>query len=280
MNRNRLIMVGVLALAVAGFITFAGFRVVRKAIDGSKRPMTPVVVAAADLNVGQRLEERYLRTVEIPSSDLPSGVFNSVPEIVGRGVIVPMAKNELVLSNKLASEKAGAGLPSMIPTKMRAVSVKVNEVISVAGFVSPGTHVDVLLTGSPSARQGSSDVMTTTVLENVEVLAAGKEMQQNPEGGKPQQVTVITLLVSPDEAQKLALASNEGKIQLALRNPLDLDKSNPVAVRNVALYHAPALPEVAVKRIKAGPKKAVDVPPPQAYLVETIRGDKRDVTKF
>jgi len=200
--------------------------------------------------------------------------------VVGRGVLVPMHKNELVLTSKLASPKAGAGLPSLIPAGKRAVSVQVNEVISVAGFVAPGTHVDVLLTGHPMM-QGAQDIMTTTVLENVEVLAAGQEMQQSPEGGKPRAVTVITLLVTPEEAQKLTLASSEGRIQLALRNPLDGDNAGPKAVKSAALYHMEPAPEMAVAtRPRSPARPPVVVQAPSVYVIEMIKGDKRDSVKF
>src|ERR1035441_8928332 len=127
------------------------------------------------------------------------------------GVIAAIFKNEILLPNKIAALNAGVGLPAMIPPDMRAVSVKVNDVVGVAGFVGPGTRVDVLVTGSPS--NNTQDTVTTTVLENVEVLAAGQKIQPNAEG-KPENVPVITLLVTPADAQTLTLASTEGKIQL------------------------------------------------------------------
>lgn len=164
---------------------------------------------------------------------------------------------------------------------MRAVSVKVNDVISVAGFVVPGTHVDVLLTGYPLGRQEEANAMTTTVLTNVEVLASGKDLQQNPEGGKPQAVTVITLLVTPEDAQKLALAGTEGKIQLALRNPLDGDTPKLFAVKNASLFHQqPELVTVKTPKGEKRMKKADAPPPPPVYVVEMIRGAKRDAVKF
>jgi len=192
-------------------------------------------------------------------------------------VIMTIRKNEVVLASKLASAKGGAGLPSLIPSGKRALSVQVNEVISVGGFVAPGTHVDVLLTGRPSM-SGAQDVMTTTVLENVEVLAAGQEMQQNPEGGKPRAVTVITLLVTPEEAQRLTLASSEGHIQLALRNPMDGHHEDPKAVKSAALYRMEPAPATAPSTRPAGRPTIVHAP--AVYVIEIIKGDKRDSVKF
>jgi pilus assembly protein CpaB len=196
-------------------------------------------------------------------------------------VVAGLTENEAVMESKLAPKDAGAGLPAMIPPNMRAVSVQVNDVIAVAGFVIPGTHVDVLVTGSPSGNN-MADAMTTTVLENVEVLAAGQKIQPNSEG-KPEKVPVITLLVSPEDAQRLTLASNEGKIQLSLRNPLDRAKQDTAAVKTASLYRLPqAAPAPAVKHVaektKVKPAMAAVAPPP--YTVEVIRGDKRDTAKF
>lgn len=279
MNRNRLIVIGIMALAIAAFVTVGIARMLRN-LAPKQAQTSPVVVAMTDLKIGSRLAPADLTVVEYPANSLPEGVTHSIPELVGRGVILPISRNEPVLQSKLASNGEGAGLPPLIPAGMRAVSVKVNEVIAVAGFVVPGTRVDVLLTGNPNGRGSSGDAMTTTVLENVEVLAAGQKLERD-ESGKPQAVPVITLLVSLEDAQKLTLAASEGKIQLALRNPLDLEKKNPFAVKNIALYRAQAapVPEVKAKHGVTTKRPPAPVVPP-LYMVERIAGDKRDVTKF
>jgi pilus assembly protein CpaB len=212
---------------------------------------------------------------QVTSGELPDGVYHSKAELIGRGVVIPMVRNEMVLANKVAVEGVGAGLSSRIPQGMRAVSLRVNDVVSVAGFVKPGTRVDVLLTGTP---KGGGDVMvTTTVLENVEVLTTGQEMSDN---GKPKpDTTVVTLLVSPEDAQKLTLASQGGRIQLALRNPLDLNPGVTVSTRETALYHLPT-PAAPAPRTFVAAKRPVPPPAPSVYVVELIRGDKRDVSKF
>ena len=279
MNRKRLLIIGGMSLVIAAFVTLVAYKRFRPVTAGA-RSFTAVVVADADLGVGSRIAPADLRVVDYPVGNLPDGTFQGMADVVGRGVIVPIHKNEVVLSSKLASLKGGAGLPSLIPAGKRAVSVQVNEVISVAGFVAPGTHVDVLLTGRPST-PGAQDAMTTTVLENVEVLAAGQEMQQNPDGGKPRTVTAITLLVTPEEAQRLTLASSEGRIQLALRNPMDGKQETLQTVRSAALYHTEAAP--APTQAASHPKplaRPAVVPAPSAYVVEMIKGDKRDSVKF
>lgn len=277
MNRNRLILIGIVALAIAAVLTVTTFRSLRR-ISPTERPMTAVVVATVELGVGARISEKDIRTIQFPIADQPEGAFHSTSELVGRGVVLPISKNDFVLAGKLAPEKAGSGLPTLIPSGMRAVSVKVNEVISVAGFVVPGTRVDVLLTGNPRALTSSDEMMTTTVLENIEVLAAGQKLERD-EQGRPQSVTVITLLVSPDDAQKLTLAATEGKVQLVLRNPLDIGERKPVAIRSVSLYRAPApVSDTRTHKRRELAKKAVD--PPSVFVVERILGDKRDTVKF
>jgi len=278
MNRKRLLMIGILSLVIAAFVTLVAYKKFRPVIAGP-RQLAVVVVADTDLGVGTRIAPADLRVVEYPAASLPDGTFQGMADVVGRGVIMTIRKNEVVLASKLASAKGGAGLPSLIPSGKRALSVQVNEVISVGGFVAPGTHVDVLLTGRPSM-SGAQDVMTTTVLENVEVLAAGQEMQQNPEGGKPRAVTVITLLVTPEEAQRLTLASSEGHIQLALRNPMDGHHEDPKAVKSAALYRMEPAPAPATAPSTRPAGRPTIVHAPAVYVIEIIKGDKRDSVKF
>jgi pilus assembly protein CpaB len=238
-----------------------------------------VVVAANNLTVGARIEDRDLRLVRFPAESLPEGVFHSKTRVVGRGVVLPISKGEFILPSKVAGENAGSGMPALIPPGMRAVSVRVNEVVAVAGFVVPGTRVDVLLTGSPG---GTADNQTTTVLENIAVLAAGQKLERNA-AGEPQSVPVITLLVSPEDAQKLTLASQEGRIQLSLRNPLDTNQQKLPSVRNAVLYGAAApLPATVNARPKLArvSKPAPASAPPSPYTIEVIRGQEKKEIKF
>jgi pilus assembly protein CpaB len=199
-----------------------------------------------------------------------------VQDVVGRGVISAIVKNEPILPAKLASKEAGAGLPPIIPEGMRAVSVRVNEVIGVAGYVLPGTHVDVLTTQNPTSAPG--DVTSKVILSNVQVLTAGTRLEQDQDKQKPVQVTVVTLAVYPDQAERLALASTEGKIQLALRNPLDQSAPATPGVKPAALLgavKAPAPQRVASAKKIAGPVTQEAPIAPPAPSVEMIRGEKR-----
>jgi pilus assembly protein CpaB len=276
MNRKKFMLVGLIALLVAGVVSWKILDMVRHSTASAAVATTQVVVAAHDLNVGQKIAAPDLRLVAIPgTATLPNGAFHDISSVVGHGVIVPIEANEFVLSNKVAGDDAGAGLPSMIPAGMRAVSVKVNEVVSVAGFVGPGTHVDVIVTSTPA---NGSEPATTTVLQDVPVLAAGKKLQRDADG-KPQDVPVMTLLVSPADAQLLTLASAEGKIQLALRNPTDLDRKVTATSHKQALYGAVA-PAPSAKGAKGVKVVKLKEPAAAVYSVEIIRGDKREVTKF
>jgi pilus assembly protein CpaB len=259
---------------MAGVVSFMVFRILNAAVASANSPKSTAVVAAFDLSVGSVITARDIKVVRFPG-DIPDGHFQTPEEVIGRGVVTAMARNEIVLNNKLAADKAGGGLPAMIPQGMRAVAVKVNDVISVAGFVLPGTKVDVVLTGNVTRNNEPGDVTATTVLQNVQVLAAGQKLQTNADG-KPETVQVITLLVTPAEAQKLALATQEGRIQLSLRNPLDADASDVTVLRNATLYGAPA----AVPHAKRPQAKVVVAETIPTYTVETIKGNKRDTTTF
>ena len=170
--------------------------------------------------MGQPLTASDVTVVDWPTGKQPPGSFSRVEDCVGRAVVVPMVQNEVVLEQELANRNAGAGLPVAIPAGMRAVSVGVDDVVAVAGFVTPGTIVDVLATGTSP---GGS--ITRTILEHVRVLAVGQQLQT--ENGKPQTAPVVTMLVNPEDGENLTLAASEGKIHLAFRNTVDVADTNP-----------------------------------------------------
>jgi pilus assembly protein CpaB len=279
MNRTRLLMIGVVALALGAFVSLF----VYKNLVG--RPATveagaDVIVAADDVQVGSRVEEHDVRIARFPASGLPPGAYTKRSQVMGRGVIIPISRGEFILPNKLAPENAGSGLPALIPPGMRAVSVRVNEVVSVAGFVGPGTRVDVLLTGTPN---GSSESQTTTVLQNVAVIASGQRLERNA-AGEAQTTPVITLLASPEDAERLTLASSEGKIQLVLRNPLDTHQ-DPVDAANAKGLYMGGTPVAARPHVTSRPVKQQKTEPPptspSVLSIEVYQGDKKpDIVKF
>jgi len=280
--RNRIFAVLALAIVAGGGLAYATFNAINtQPVKTVNAPTTPVVVAAADLSLGAELKKEDLAVVNFPQGTAPEGTFKQIQDVVGRGVIVSLVKNEPLLPGKLASKEAGAGLPPIIPEGMRAVSVRVNEVVGVAGYVLPGTRVDVVCTASPTSK--TEDATSKVVLSNVQVLTAGTRVEQDQEKGKPMQVTVVTLLVYPDQAERLALASTEGKIQLALRNPLDQGAPETPGIKPAILLgavKAPA-PSHTLARNTSNTKKVTGPVTPEtpvaapAPTVEVIRGDKR-----
>lgn len=231
---------------------------------------TPVAVAARDLPLGTVIAGEDVDMVQWPSGNVPQSYSTSAQEVIGRGLITPVAQGEPLLTSKLAEKEAGGGLSIVIPEGMRAVSVRVDEVIGVAGFVLPSTRVDVLVTLDGGEGQGT---ITRVILQNVSTLAAGQMIQRDAEG-KPVTVAVITLLVTPEEAEKLTLAATEGQIQLALRNTLDQEEVATPGIKTGNLVREAETPRAPVRRSR--PR----APAPQRYGVEVYNGTDRSVTTF
>jgi len=269
-------MIGGLALAVGLLVSLFVYNRFLTRLSGDQQ-MVSVVVAKHDIQIGSRLADTDLSLAVFPLSSVPQGAFQRYSQVRDRGVILPIAKGDFVLPDKLADANAGAGLPSMIPQGMRAVSIRVNDVVSVAGFVQPGTRVDVMVTGL----HGTGENQTTTVLENVAVIAVGRSLLDRVTGDTGN-AGVVTLLASPDDAQKLTLAAQEGRIQLALRNPLDtrLDPVVPTKASSLLPGQSSAPAAESKPKVRKAVEKAAPAAPPSPYQVEMIRGGKRDETKF
>jgi pilus assembly protein CpaB len=223
---------------------------------------------ANDIPVGAKIEDRDLKVVKLPPEDLAGDAFHAKDRAVGRGVVLPIAKGDFVLPYKLAAEGGGSIPSSLIPTGMRAVSVKVNEVTGVAGFVAPGTRVDVLATVKFS---GSNEPRNVTILQNVKVLAADQHLDHGTGGP----VHVVTLLALPEDAEKLALATQEGHIQLILRNPADTKQETPPPVGNESLYGAATPTRDRVKRTSQPVPES-----PKPSEIEIISGPQRETIKI
>ncbi len=266
MKRNRIFILAFLSLTLSVAATVLAYRFLSSRL-APPTDTVAIVVASRHVSLGARLTSDDVRVVKWPKSVLMEGSVANPEEVIGRGAVVSMLANEPILESKLAAKEAGAGLAAIIPEGMRAVAVKVNDVIGVAGFALPGTRVDVILSGSPD--RGTETDTTKIILENVQVLASGQNVEQDV-NGKPQNVQVITLLVTPEQAQKLALASVDGKIQLALRNSLDLATADPPPVIRRALYQhsSNALPIVAATAPRRVIKPSPLPPPPPLLVVE------------
>jgi pilus assembly protein CpaB len=234
------------------------------------------VVAKRDLPLGTLITKEDVKLVPWPSSDPLPGGFEKIEKVVDRGLIVSVQENEPLSEGKLAPVEAGAGLPPTIPAGMRAISVKVNEVIGVAGFTVPGTRVDVL-----AMVRSNNESMSRIVVSNVLVLTAGTKYDQDEarKDGSPMKATVVTLAVTPSDAERIALAATDGQIILALRNPLDQEVPQTVGIRATSLMVGATPPPPVVRTI--GTRKVVVaatpavVAPPRIYTVEAFRASKR-----
>ncbi len=280
MARTRILLVLILALTAGGVFAYATYGYVQQkdTVQTVSIPTRPVVVAAADLDLGAELKTDDLRIIDWPANAVPADAFGDAKDVIGRGLIMPVVQNEPILPMKLAAVGEGAGLPPVIPPGLRAMSVRVNEVIGVAGYVLPGTFVDVVSTLSPT--QQATDITSKVILTNVQVLAAGTRIDRNADDNKPMPVSVVTLLVNPDQAERLTLASTEGKIQLALRNPLDKNTPETRGIKPAVLMGTPSSTPRAAPRSRSQAPAPVEVKPqaPPTVTVEIIRGDKREET--
>jgi pilus assembly protein CpaB len=278
MNTNRLLIGLVIALVIAFLLSSFVYKQFQKASVVTPTSTQSLVVAAVPLPLGSRLEASNLRVIQWPANQQVAGMHSRIEEVANRAIITPLVANEPVLEAKLAPKESGAGLSATIPEGMRGLSVAVNEVVGVAGFVIPGTMVDVLVTGRVIGKEAAQGDITRTILENIRVLAAGQKVEQDREG-KPQTVAVITLLVTPDEATKLTLAAADGRIQLALRNTIDTKKNEPPTIQQAELF-TPSGSKMPV-RPSGGVRKAPAPPaPPPPYVIEVITGNKRESKSF
>jgi pilus assembly protein CpaB len=278
MARIRVFAVLALALAAGGTFAYGTYQFMQATPTSAPVAIQtqPVIVAAADLDLGAELRREDLRIIQWPAEAVPSGSFQTPDELVGRGLVQTVVQNEPFLPAKVASKEAGAGLPPVIPEGFRALSVRVNDVVGVAGYVLPGTRVDVLATVNPTQRP--EDVISKVVLNNVQVLTSGTKIERDEKDNKPVSVSVVTLLVDPDQAERLTLASTEGKIQLALRNPLDKTAPPTTGVGPQLLIGSAVRAAAPVRAARSGaPRAAVAKAPvaPALPTVEIIRGDKR-----
>jgi pilus assembly protein CpaB len=280
MNK-RLLTILLLAFVIAGACAFLVFRVVGSRLGASQPSTTKVVAAAADIKLGTVLTTANLTTIDIAGT-VPKGAVLKPENAVGRGVVSDIYQGEPILESRLAPVGSGGGLAATIPDGMRAIAVRVDDVVGVAGFVTPGMHVDVLVSGvppgannAPNSRQAMMGTEVKTVLQNIQVLSAGVNIQKDAEG-KPQSVQVVNLLVTPAEAETLSLITSGVKIQLALRNPLDT-KTQEVpmtAMGNIFGDQVPAPLHPVAHAIKKTPA------PPGKTSIEIYNGNKRTEEKF
>jgi pilus assembly protein CpaB len=261
------------AAVLAGGITFLFY----KRMSANKPKATQIVAAAANLPVGATLSQKDVALLDWYSETIPSGAFTKTDAVVGHPLLYPISAREPILQRDLGVEGGGIGLAGKIPEGMRAVAVRSNDIVGVAGFLYPGSHVDLLMTYTPP---GNGNVpLTQTVLQNVEIVTAGQTIEPDPQG-KPQSVSVVTLLLSPEDSQRLQLASAQGNIQFVLRSGADekrVAELRPTRLDELMTGTKPVVPVVAAPGVKRAPKPAPQTP---IYLMEVIQGTQRSVQKF
>jgi pilus assembly protein CpaB len=265
----------VVAAVLAGLLTMLVFKRLRAGLG--QRQVTQIVAAANAVPAGVAISSKDVVLIDWPSDVPLAGSFTKVEAVVGHPVIHALAAKEPILQRDLGLEGSGVGLATKIPPGMRATAVKSNEIVGVAGFLYPGSHVDVLATYTLPGVTGS---LTQTVLQDVEVLTAGQTIEPDPQG-KPQQVNVVTLLLSPEDSQKLQLASTQGSIQFVLRNGTDKTTAElrPTRIEQLGAVATPPPPPSGTKSTRPV-KRVAPKPSPTIYVLEVIQGTKSTVHKF
>jgi pilus assembly protein CpaB len=292
--------IGVLSFAflVAAGASLVLYRVLisRPQTTQASKTVVQIALAGHDLEVGTVLKESDVKLSDWPGQ-VPQGATSKPQDLIGRGVTTMIYAKEPVIESRLAPRGAGGGLAAMIPPGMRAVAVRVNEVVGVAGFVVPGMRVDILISGNSPANTQATGTLTRTLLQNIEVLSAGQDFKKDAEG-KPVLVQVVNLLVTPEQAEQLSLASMQTSIQLVLRNPLDRDvaKTPGTALArlfgsNIGLPKGPSQADAsevrqrAARRAPPAPAPMPMMPPPAPkketpFVMEIISGASKKETKF
>ena len=287
MNK-RLITVFLFALIVAGGASAVLYRLVSAKMSSHPVQAQKKLVAAVHvLVIGTLIRAEDVSLIDWPGN-LPTGAITTIDAAVGRGVISPIYDAEPLVENRLAPRGAGAGLAATIPSGMRAVALRVNDLVGVSGFVLPGMRVDVIISGNPPGNAGANTgTMSKTILQDIQVLSAGPKFQHDEEG-KPISVPVVNLLVTPQQAETLSLASNEMRIQLVLRNPLDKDVAKTQGTVLASLFTGMSGPPPVQPTAENRPRRTsrpgvvadVAVSHSEPILVEVINGTKRTELKF
>jgi pilus assembly protein CpaB len=289
---QRVSIILIAALVVSAVATYGVYRMMASRINDTKTATVQVIQAAKTLEVGAIIKDGDIKVGPWAGAVTP-GLAVKKEAVIGRGVTSTIYEGEPILDSRLAAIGAGGGLASTIPTGMRAVAVRVNDVVGVAGFVGPGAYVDVVITGNAPGGTATNGQQAKTLLQNIQVLSAGQNYKTDAEG-KPAVVPVVNLLVTPEQAEMLSLVNNgnEAKIQLVLRNPVDKDQAKTPGTAVANLFGAPVKPpatggtgamRAAVRKVAIVPEKVLlppPPPPPPPILVEVFNGAKQSEAKF
>jgi pilus assembly protein CpaB len=279
---SRILLVAFVVAAVCSYLVY---RITGRQASGSGVKTSKVMVASRDLEIGTVIKDADLTEGQWVGAP-PKSALLTKTGLVGRGVISTLYQGEPILDSRLAPAGSGGGMAATIRPGMRACAVKVDDVVGVSGFVVAGMRVDVLVSGNAPGALPTDGPKVKTILQNIEVLSAGTNIQKDVEG-KPVQVPVVNLLVTPEQAEILSLATSQTHIQLVLRNPLDNDTKKTPGVAMASLFSdgaPPPRPVAAPVKWTPPPVKATPAPPPPApartLMVEVMNGAKRSEEKF
>jgi len=284
---RRFLIVLVVSLLFALVVSSVFYQVLVRARASPAAPAEPaemrdLVVATKPLPVGSTIKPDDVKVVKVPAVHFPKGGASRVEEVIDRPVVSNILFDEPVHLGRLAERGSGLGLAPIIPEGMRAVSIRVDQVVGVSGFVMPGMRVDVLLTGNPPEGEGK---ITVTVLQNIQVLSADQKMEPDARG-QAINATTVTLLVTPQQAEVLTLAANEGRVQLVLRNGADQQLAKTEGMTTAELYRRlgakPPAPPPRPSPPQGAPPEAKPAPPPPRALpaleeIVVYRGTERKV---
>lgn len=261
--RNKRLVFVMCGAVVFGLI--AAFSVSRY-LSGTQayaKNLNSVVVAKVDIQPGEKIVAEQLQSVQFPTTAMPDGTFQSVDKLVGRVAVVQIAAREPVTDFKLAPEGSAGGLSAVIPEGYRAMTVKVDDVVGISGFVMPGALVDVVVVINPVEQNGQQNPISKIVLQNIKVLANGQNIDRPKNDREPESVKAVTLQVLPEQAEKLALASTEGKLQLVMRNSVDQGDEQTLGVdKRVLLGGERAKPVPEAGSLKSEQPKQTPAPAP------------------
>jgi pilus assembly protein CpaB len=264
---------------ITSFLVFSWLQNEKNRLMAAPIPFSknvPVLVSSADLSWGTKLTPEMMQLQEFPPGAIPEGHFTSLEAIKDRVILVDLKRNELLLESKLAPlGTTSGGVAAVTDIDKRAMSVKVDDVIGVAGFIKPGDRVDVMVTIEPEGGK-QANMMSKMILENVKVLATGTQMERKGKDEEPKPVQVITVEVDVEEAEKLALASTQGRLRLALRNPLNIEHVLTKGANVGALLSSYRPKQTEKPKVKVKGEGEGD----ETVRVELIKGDVRKEFKF
>jgi pilus assembly protein CpaB len=295
-KRFFIVLVGALIFGVLAAVSVSKYL---SSAQAYSKNLNKVAVAKVPIPLGSKIIAEQITVVQFPKDSTPDGTFDSPEKLAGRVAVANIGAREPITESRLAPEGTSAGLSAVIPEGFRAMTVKVDDAAGISGFIMPGTLVDVVVTIDPREGSGMQDPISKIVLQNIKVLANGQNIDKPENEREANSVKAVTLQVTPEQAEKLALASSEGKLQLVMRNQIDQgdqqtpgvnkrnllsgDKAMPAPEPGSLKSEQPKTEAKPVRRSAPAPKAAAAAPAPQATprtSVEMIEGAKKRNVEF